>query len=262
MRRGQSAGKSRAHAIRVPECRRRSLQRTRVKKNTTGFTLVEIAIVLVIMGLLLGGVVKGQELISSARVRSLISQQDGIKAAFFGFQDRYRALPGDYGAANTSINCGANPCLSGDANGLIEAPNASGLHEEILAWHHLSAAGFLSGTYAMPNSGTAVPDDTSTPKNAYLVYLQLARDGIYGNGTTVAPLPALRNNVKTGTLIPVELLAEVDRKIDDGQPYTGSFQFSVYAPGGFTPPDAAACTSSGAWYINGGSTNCGGVSLL
>ncbi len=233
-----------------------------MKNNTAGFTLIEIAIVLVIIGLLLGAVVKGQELITSARVRSLISQQDGIKAAFFGFQDRYHALPGDYGAANTSVSCGATPCLSGDGNGQIEAPNGSGLHEEILSWHHLSAAGFLSGSYTMPNSATAAPDDTNTPKNAYLVYLQLTRDGIYGSGTTATPAAALRNNVKTGSLIPVELLAEVDRKIDDGQPYTGSFQFSVYAPPGFTPPDAAACTSSGAWYINGGNTNCGGASLI
>ena len=62
-----------------------------MKRYTSGFTLIEIAIVLVIIGLLVGGVLKGQELITGARVRNLISQQDGIKAAFFGFQDRYRA---------------------------------------------------------------------------------------------------------------------------------------------------------------------------
>jgi len=76
-----------------------------MKSYTSGFTLIEIAIVLVIIGLLVGGVLKGQELITGARVRNLISQQDGIKAAFFGFQDRYRALPGDYAAADTNINC-------------------------------------------------------------------------------------------------------------------------------------------------------------
>ena len=84
-----------------------------MKRNANGFTLIEIAIVLVIIGLLWGGVLKGQELITGARVRNLISQQDGIKAAFFGFQDRYLALPGDYRAADTSINCGATPCLNG-----------------------------------------------------------------------------------------------------------------------------------------------------
>src|ERR1043166_9992461 len=70
------------------QCERKGAPTMR-KQN--GFTLIEIAIVLVIIGLLLGGVLKGQELITSARVRNLISQQDGIKAAFFGFQDRFRA---------------------------------------------------------------------------------------------------------------------------------------------------------------------------
>src|SRR5438034_8642401 len=73
-------------------------------KRQQGFTLIEIAIVLVIIGLLLGGVLKGQELITSARVRNLISMQDGIKAAYFGFLDRYRALPGDYAQATANIN--------------------------------------------------------------------------------------------------------------------------------------------------------------
>ena len=58
-----------------------------MRRRSKGFTLIEIAIVLVIIGLLVGGVLKGQELITGARVRNLISQQDGIKAAFFGFQD-------------------------------------------------------------------------------------------------------------------------------------------------------------------------------
>ncbi len=92
-----------------------------MKRYTNGFTLIEIAIVLVIIGLLLGGVLKGQELITGARVRNLISQQDGIKAAFFGFQDRYRALPGDYAAASTNIN---GVTIAGDGNGRIEGPNA------------------------------------------------------------------------------------------------------------------------------------------
>ena len=58
-------------------------------RNQSGFTLIEIAIVLVIIGLLLGGVLKAQELITSAKVRNIISQQDGIKAAYYGFQDRF-----------------------------------------------------------------------------------------------------------------------------------------------------------------------------
>ena len=88
-------------------------------RQQRGFTLIEIAIVLVIIGLLLGGVLKGQELIQSARVRNLISQQDGVKAAYFGFLDRYRALPGDYTTATTNIaNIVATAaCNNGNGNG-------------------------------------------------------------------------------------------------------------------------------------------------
>src|SRR3989304_4288110 len=93
-------------------------------RKQSGFPLIEIAIVLVIIGLLLGGVLKGQELIQSARVRSLASTQDGIKAAFFGFQDRFRGLPGDYTGAlavaninGVAANAGCTGAVTGGGNG-------------------------------------------------------------------------------------------------------------------------------------------------
>ena len=123
------------------------------RKYAQGFTLIEIAIVLVIIGLLLGGILKGQELITSARVRNLISQQDGVKAAFFGFQDRFRALPGDYTAATTNIaNVTDDVGLwSGRQHRQRQRQRprriAAGLYENVLAWEHLSKAGFITGTY-------------------------------------------------------------------------------------------------------------------
>ncbi|HTS52404.1 MAG TPA: hypothetical protein VMH26_03955, partial [Burkholderiales bacterium] len=78
--------------------------------------------------------------------------------------------------------------------------------------------------------------------------------------------PPSKHNLKTGSQVPVEIIAEVDRKIDDGQPYTGGFQFSTYVPlPSFTAPVAnpnGCVTAGGTWDINGGSTNCGGVSLF
>jgi len=230
-----------------------------VNHRQTGFTLIEIAIVLVIIGLLLGGVVKGQEMISASRARSVISQQDGIKAAFFGFQDRYRALPGDYGAADSNLNCGASTCLNGNNNSYIEAAATGTVaHEDILAWSHLSAAGFLSGNYVMANAVIAVPDETNTPKNPYHMYLQLGYDTEWGvTGNTIR-----RHNVKTGSLLPVELLAEMDRKVDDGKPYTGAFQFSPYAPGSATAPDPAKCVSGLEWNVLGAELDCGAANVL
>jgi prepilin-type N-terminal cleavage/methylation domain-containing protein len=236
-----------------------------MKRYARGFTLIEIAIVLVIIGLLLGGVLKGQELITGARVRNLISQQDGIKAAFFGFQDRYRALPGDYAAADTNINCGANPCAKGNGNGRIEsasAPiNGSVTHEETLVWSHLTSAGFLNGSY---NFADTAATDANTPKNPYGSLLDLENDQQYGQGTG-----PLKHNLKTGAQIPVEIVAEVDRKIDDGLPYSGAFQFSTYAAPGGTPPVASGaqgCIDTAAtpnvWAVRSGSTNCSAGTLF
>jgi len=231
-------------------------------RNNRGFTLIEIAIVLVVIGLLLGGVLKGQELITGAKVRSLIAQQDGIKAAFFGFQDRFRALPGDYGAASSNINCSGG-CPDGDADGRIEKGGGGTPHEEIYIWAHLSGAGFLNGSYTATSGVSGITDD-NTPKSPYGTHLEFSHDGVYGTGTPGTPGP-LKHNLKTGNQIPVEILAEIDRKIDDGRPDSGTFQFSAYAPTGGTAPAHANCVDSATpsnWNVSGGETNCGGSSLF
>jgi len=235
-----------------------------------GFTLIEIAIVLVIIGLLLGGVLKGQELITSARVRNLISQQDGIKAAFFGFQDRYRALPGDYATASQNLKCpSGSSCLNGNGNGVIESgatPVASSeVHEELLVWMHLASAGFLNGSYTMTAGATAASDDNN-PKNPYNIYLQIIYDAVYADSGT----PVNKHNLKTGAQIPVEIISEVDRKIDDGNGVRGGFRYSQYqgnAPGAPPAPAAAYATgqcvsTTGVWYIPQSEVNCGGASLF
>ncbi len=239
------------------------------RKKNQGFTLIEIAIVLVIIGLLLGGILKGQELITSARVRNLIAQQDGVKAAFFGFQDRFRAFPGDYTAATTNIvgvstasGCGGAVNGNGNGNGRIESA-AAGLYENVLAWEQLSKAGFITGTYTCATA----EGPTTSPVNPYGVYMQVVFNGVYG----IASGGATRHNIKTGSQVPVDIIAEMDRKIDDGAPYTGGFQFSVYQGNGAAAPTEGAaatpaCTSgntvAATWNATNGSTNCGGASLL
>ena len=84
-----------------------------MKTMQKGFTLVEIAIVLVIIGLLLGGILKGQEMITQAKIKNAVSDFSGISAAYYGYQDRYRALPGDDPNAATRWS-GA---ISGGGNG-------------------------------------------------------------------------------------------------------------------------------------------------
>ncbi|MEY4730537.1 MAG: hypothetical protein RL020_1695, partial [Pseudomonadota bacterium] len=177
-----------------------------------GFTLVEIAIVLVIIGLLLGGILKGQELISNARVRNVADQVNAVKAAYFAFQDRYRALPGDYLTAQATTNI-QNVALGGNGNGQIEAGA-----EQVAAWRHLSNAGFIACAQCTSGAGAA-PDTTNSPINAYGGVMSILYDGVYNN--QAAGTGPAQNNLKTGNQIPSNILVEVDRKIDDGNPRTG-----------------------------------------
>ena len=109
-----------------------------------GFTLVEIAIVLVIIGLLLGGVLKGQEMIKSAKVKSQMQEMDGISAAFNTYQDKYGAIPSDDN--NAATNTGVAGLTNGSGNGAY-----SGVEGDRRVWEHLEAANLLAGYTAAAN---------------------------------------------------------------------------------------------------------------
>lgn len=209
-----------------------------------GFTLIEIAIVLVIVGLLLGGVLKGQELITGARVRNVISQQDGIKAAYFGFLDRYRALPGDYlQAAATIPNMSTTACNggNGDGNGQIGTTN----NENTLVWEHLSRAQFINGSYTCAATATMA----TTPTNPYAGLIDLRFDSAFQGGVATGS----RHNLKTGGSMPSDILAEIDRKVDDGNPITGSFR---------APATAAAACFNTTWVTSDPASDCQGTTLF
>src|SRR6266851_3984505 len=89
-----------------------------MKSGQQGFTLVEIAIVLVIIGLLLGGILKGQEMITQAKIKNVIADFSGVSAAYHGYQDRYRAIPGDDPNADTRWTT-APAAIKGSGNGVV-----------------------------------------------------------------------------------------------------------------------------------------------
>lgn len=186
-------------------------------RKQSGFTLVEIAIVLVIIGLLLGGILKGQELINSARVRNLADQNSGVQAAYYGFIDRFRQVPGDFSASAATTAIGVTVNLGGDGNGRID----NTLGEAAAVWEQLSKANFIQGNYdptSVPGSDTAYATDA--PRNAFNGTLTLTRNSDY-TGTA-----STRLNLHLGLNIPVNIARELDVKVDDSKPNSGILRLS------------------------------------
>ena len=240
-------------------------------KKQSGFTLVEIAIVLVIIGLLLGGILKGQELINSARVRNLADQSSATQAAYYGFIDRYRQVPGDWVAAQATIGIGqaiVSPSAAGDGapgNGRID----EGSYDEASGvWEQLSKAGFISGNYV---GGAADADDyrdgTRAPVNAFNGSVVLTRL----DNTDYQGVGGMRLSYFFGGQVPAPIMRELDVKLDDGVPDTGILRAVV--DGGADNLDvidvtsatdcviAAAAPDPAAWDIATGSQDCGGIAL-
>lgn len=134
-------------------------------KKQTGFTLIEIAIVLVIIGLLLGGVLKGQELINGARVKNLATDFRTVPVFIYGYQDKYRRLPGDDPAADTHVGGTPATTPSGDGDGVIEGQwnSVTETDESIRFWQHVRLAGFAPGSTATPTSANV---NDFLPRNA------------------------------------------------------------------------------------------------
>jgi competence protein ComGC len=228
-----------------------------------GLSLVEMSLVLMVMALMLVGIVKGQELVQNSRVHSTIAGQNGFKGAVLAFQDRYRQFPGDYAEAVTNV---PHVQHNGNGDGRIEAlagvAGPNGVPEEnVLAWDHLAKAGFVRGDFIF---NATIPDG-AIPKNAFGGFVDLTFDSVYGNPGQSGPP---RHTLKTGNQMPVEILAEMDRKIDDGNAFSGEFRFSAFARTGSVPDasgGAGACSATdGRWITNTAAlaVNCGAAVLL
>ena len=184
-----------------------------MKNKQGGFTLVEIAIVLVIIGLLLGGVLKGQELINSAKVKNLANDFRSVPTFVFAYQDKFRALPGDDRGAVAHI--GAAAASIGDGSGRIDgawnAETAGGgacATESCNFWTHVRMANLATGS-VLPTANTDF-----FPRNS--------EGGMIGV-TGVAPIAAWTGNFYVcSTNIQGRFACQLDLSMDDGNTATGN----------------------------------------
>ena len=185
------------------------------KRRQSGFTLIEIAIVLVIIGLLLGGILKGQELITQGRIRNVGNDFQSMTAAINLYQDRYRSLPGDDAgaAARWSITAPSGGTLGdGIISGNYNSATATDESRQFLL--HLRRAGLVGG---------AVTDDTTPPNAASGV------TGIQNGAFGIPGIVVCSNN------LPAKIAQAVDTQFDDGKSDTGTVRAATGTTAGATP---------------------------
>jgi prepilin-type N-terminal cleavage/methylation domain-containing protein len=215
-----------------------------MKRNQSGFTLIEIAIVLVIIGLLLGGVLKGQELINSAKVKNLASDFKNVPLYIYGYQDKFKALPGDDTLAVTHASGVVATTPAGTTgNGLINGEWNSNTvtHESILFWQHVRLAGLVAGQTNAPSS-IANDQDPYLPQNAVG-----GRVGVE-SGSTVPPIVNLKGAyIVCSSHILGKFAKQLDTTMDDGVPSTGSVMVTADTTGSTTAraSSATAITNAG-----------------
>lgn len=190
-------------------------------KKLSGYSLVELAIALVVIGLILGGILKGQELIENARLKTVLSQVNEIQLAYTTFRDKFDALPGDFREASLRLHSSLS---DGNGDGNIDGPGLGKGSEAVSFWAHLSAAylypdvgiseisGIVQFGQGAPSSKigggfTVETDPVGTDLKGLWLILGNAQ-GVHGNGPLLTPEQAFI----------------LDKKGDNGNPLRGRIQ--------------------------------------
>lgn len=217
------------------------LNRNKITANQSGFTLVEIAIVLVIIGLLLGGVLKGQQLIENAKVKNAVNDLNGVSAAYFAYIDRFKRTPGDDGPIATlnlrgglwAAAAGFPNAGAGNNNGvlgpIVAAATFTGAGEGDNFWIQLKAAELITGS----------PVDVGIPALSRNAFGGLT--GVTTDDTVMGLMPGVKVCMSQ---VPGKAARAIDTQLDDGVGTTGSIRNTVGAAGANTVPAAAVAAYS------------------
>lgn len=248
------------------------------KQNLQGFTLIELSVVLVIIGLIIGGVMVGRDLINSSGIRAQISQIEKFNSAVNTFRTKYGGLPGDlnrtdamgFGLYAITYAPYIGLPARGDGNGVIQSRGQNYFTDElVMFWRHLSEAGLIDGMYGLKLNTAA--EVTTNFVNDYLPATKIGQNAVIqiGNaGTSTHYYLILSTSVTAGgccngasqnTLTAAESY-QIDSKIDDGLPGSGRV-FAINSLNNVTlnttwttVSAVAGCVSAGAYSLNPGTT--------
>jgi len=254
-----------------------------MRRDAAAFTLIEMAIVLVIIGLIVGGVLVGQNLIAAAGARATITQIEKYNQAVNTFRDKYGGLPGDLNASlATQFGFVARGSLTGqgDGNGVIEAGPCGWceMGETTVFWVDLSTAKLIDGAFNTAAEVGVYADITGTTLNAWLPQAKLGQGNYvyvwsggwqerllagvynaYSDGNNYFGISAVtkiqgtsQSQIVSSPGLTVQQAYAIDTKVDDGLPQQGNVT-ALYLNGGGTANWAAGGGVQGAWQWGGAS---------
>ncbi len=245
-----------------------------------GFSLVELSIVLVILGLLTGGILAGQSLIRAAEIRSVSTDFTRYQTAIFTFRDKYMALPGDFRkatdfwlirggdgsnvACHQTLNTPAGTC-NGDGNGRIDMITGDASNgERFSSWQHMAYAGLIEGSFTGAST-SATAEGRSTGINIPKLKIGSTTGMVlaYVAGPQTISTEYFNGPYSTNALhmsgggaqLKPEEAWNIDTKMDDGKPGTGSM-FVYKASGTWGPGCADGDTTAANYAVSDTTLRC------
>jgi len=217
-----------------------------LSKKQSGLTIIELAIVIVIVGLLIGGVLKGREMVTNAKLKRIESDRAGLLAALHTYSDRYLQLPGDDNGAVARFNAytvgvdNANGNNNGSIDGFWDETSpgtdaslwlTDGSQETVKFFAHLRAAGLVAGD----------AKNTSRPTNAFGGAIGIQEGALGG-----------RRKIKIIGDIDGPMARILDRRLDNGLGNAGTIQSQLTTE---SPPTMAVGGTAAANYSDSASYN-------
>ncbi len=205
--------------------------------STPAFSLIELSIVLVIIGLLVGGILAGRSLIRASEIRGVTTEYERYRTALRAFEDKYFAVPGDMLNATSFWGDNASQCsdagitdgdpgtCNGNGDGTVTGTGANSTTAEMYQfWNQLALAGMIEGSYtgiSAPTNGSVIGLNSPRSKYPKAGWSAFTRNSGHTSFWAGARGNMFHYGAEAGTTLygkamPAEDVWKIDTKLDDG----------------------------------------------